>query len=583
MEWLDGVTLREILDRRKMQNRQFSLVEADNIISQLSEALHYAHAYTVHRDIKPENVLVESGRGDIHSDLSKAKIKLTDFGIAKMLGPSRFTMTSMQMGTPYYMAPEQKTDAGKVDKRADIYAAGVVLFELLTFQNSIGPEMPSEINPNLPQEIDDVYKKAVATNPEKRYSGIKDLSDDINKIVAVEKQRLEEEREKAEEAKRREIEKQKQAEERRRMEGEEKERQEVEKQRQEQGRIRREAEEHKQREKKEKERQEKVEVERKEKEACVVRIGGRKRKKRKMYERKYASPNLAIIIPAGVCAVIGIAVAIMFGMGGDSKSTYRENPPSGTSTYTKPTETGHKENVSTYSKPVETRQGNYNYVEMVLVRGGSFNMGDTFGDKYKDEKPMHNVTVGDFYIGRYEVTQGEWEDVMGNNLSRFKNGHNYPVERVRWDDVQVFIGELNQRTGKKYRLPTEAEWEYAAKSGGKREEWSGTSSESLLGQYAWYDANSGDKTHPVGQKMPNGLGIYDMTGNVWEWCQDIYSEKAYSKHQRSNPIYTGNGSYRVIRGGSWGSGPGGLRAARRNSRPRDSRNHLLGFRLARTP
>jgi len=147
-------------------------------------------------------------------------------------------------------------------------------------------------------------------------------------------------------------------------------------------------------------------------------------------------------------------------------------------------------------------------------------MGDTFGDGKKDEKPSHKVCVNDFYLGIYEVTQGQWEKVMGNNPSSFKKGNNYPVERVSWEDVQQFIHRLNSQTGRKYRLPTEAEWEYAARSGGKQEKYAGTNQEGELKEYAWFTANSDFQTHPVGQKRPNGLGIYDMIGNVSEWCAD---------------------------------------------------------------
>jgi formylglycine-generating enzyme required for sulfatase activity len=222
-------------------------------------------------------------------------------------------------------------------------------------------------------------------------------------------------------------------------------------------------------------------------------------------------------------------------------------------------------------------------MEFVLVKGGCYEMGDTFGDGDKDENPVHEVCLDDFYIGKYEVTQGQWEEVMGSNPSRFENGSNYPVERVSWNDIQGFIRMLNNKTGIKYRLPTEAEWEYAARSGGKSEKYAGTSKKLELGRYAWYDDNSDSKTHPVGQKKPNGLGLYDMTGNVDEWCQDIYSKKAYSKHQRNNPIYKESGSFRVLRGGSWNVSPRSLRASHRRYITPDSGYDILGFRLAGTP
>jgi formylglycine-generating enzyme required for sulfatase activity len=225
-------------------------------------------------------------------------------------------------------------------------------------------------------------------------------------------------------------------------------------------------------------------------------------------------------------------------------------------------------------------------IAFVLVKGGCYQMGDTFGDGYANEKPVHEVCLDDYYIGTFKVTQGQWKTVRGYNPSYFSDcGDNCPVENISWDDAQEFIRILNERTGKTYRLLTEAEWEYAARSGGKNEEWAGTSNKSELGDYAWYSDNSGGRTHPVGQKKPNGIGIYDMSGNVWEWVQDIYSSTAYSSHGRINPIYMGRGAGHVFRGGSWYYNPRGVRAAFRNHRTPVIiiRHHGIGFRLAKTP
>ena len=220
-------------------------------------------------------------------------------------------------------------------------------------------------------------------------------------------------------------------------------------------------------------------------------------------------------------------------------------------------------------------------IEFVLIKGGCFQMGDTFGDGQADEKPVHTVCVDDYYIGKYEVTQGQWQSVMGNNPSYFKNcGEKCPVEQVSWNDIQEFIKKLNAKTGKKYRLPTEAEWEYAARSGGKKEKYAGTSSDVELGKYAWYSANSGGSTHPSGQKQPNSLGLYDMTGNVWEWCQDWYGEKYYSQSPRKNPSGPLSGTRRVLRGGAWIFEPAGIRAATRYGLTPASRSDLYGFRLS---
>jgi formylglycine-generating enzyme required for sulfatase activity len=225
-------------------------------------------------------------------------------------------------------------------------------------------------------------------------------------------------------------------------------------------------------------------------------------------------------------------------------------------------------------------------MEFVFVKGGCYRMGDTFGDGYANERPVHEVCVDDYYIGKFKVTQEQWEKVMGNNPSFFRDsGGDSPVENVSWDDAQKFIRILNRRAGGTYRLLTEAEWEYAARSRGRRERWAGTNSESRLGEYAWYSANAGNRTHPVGRKKPNGIGIYDMSGNVWEWVQDKYNSRAYAVQGRNNPLYTGSGSGHVFRGGSWFYKSKGVRVTFRDHRAPFNiiRHHNVGLRLAMTP
>ena len=217
-------------------------------------------------------------------------------------------------------------------------------------------------------------------------------------------------------------------------------------------------------------------------------------------------------------------------------------------------------------------------MEFVFVKGGCYQMGDTFGDGQADEKPVHNVCVSDFYMGKYEVMQGQWQSVMRSNPSNFKNcGTNCPVEQVSWNDAQDFIGRLNGKAGKNYRLPTEAEWEYAARSGGKWEKYAGGDE---LDRVAWYSSNSGSTTHSVGTKAPNGLGLYDMSGNVWEWCQDWYGEKFYGESPRDNPPGPSSGWHHLLRGGSWGNVPGNVRAADRDRGAPALRLTSFGFRLS---
>lgn len=218
--------------------------------------------------------------------------------------------------------------------------------------------------------------------------------------------------------------------------------------------------------------------------------------------------------------------------------------------------------------------------DMVYVEGGTFTMGATSeqgSDAYGNESPIHSVTVSDFYIGKYEVTQAQWRAVMGSNPSNFK-GDSLPVERVSWNDIQEFITKLNTMTGKTFRLPTEAEWEYAARGGNKSKGYKYSGS-NTLDNVAWYTYNSGGKTHPVGQKQPNELGLYDMSGNVCEWCQDLYG--SYSSSSQTNPTGPSSGSERVLRGGGWGSGVRGCRVSHRDfSFPNFSYYNYFGFRLA---
>ena len=219
-------------------------------------------------------------------------------------------------------------------------------------------------------------------------------------------------------------------------------------------------------------------------------------------------------------------------------------------------------------------------MEFVQVQGGCFNMGNDAGEV--KQRPRHEVCVDSFYMGRHEVTQAAWQKIMGTNVSQFAAcGPDCPVENVSWNDVQNYLKQLNARTGVAYRLPTEAEWEFAARSGGRDEAWAGTASESQLAEYAWFEQNSGATTHKVGQKKANGLGLYDMSGNVYEWCQDLYGETYYQSSPKDNPTGATGGDNRVLRGGSWADPAVAQRTDDRGRDEAGGTSPSNGFRLLR--
>jgi len=239
-----------------------------------------------------------------------------------------------------------------------------------------------------------------------------------------------------------------------------------------------------------------------------------------------------------------------------------------------------KENISIEEPEKLAKQDNSIGMKFTLISAGEFYMGS---EESVDEKPVHKVKINyPFYLGTYPVTQREWKAVVGDNPSYFK-GDDLPVEQVSWDDVQKFIKKLNEKEGTdKYRLPSEAEWEYACRAG-TTTRYSFGDDESKLGDYGWYDENSDNKTHPVGQKKPNPWGLYDMHGNVWEWVQDMRNDCYDGAPTDGSARKSGDGADRVFRGGSWFGSAEYCRSASRDFV--DSGNSCdcsLGFRLLST-
>ncbi|MBI9076583.1 MAG: formylglycine-generating enzyme family protein [Desulfatibacillum sp.] len=222
-------------------------------------------------------------------------------------------------------------------------------------------------------------------------------------------------------------------------------------------------------------------------------------------------------------------------------------------------------------------------MEFVWIPGGSFFMGcaDWTGDCDLDEEPVHTVQLQGFWIAKTEVTQGQWKKIMGFNPSHFNMGDSHPVENVSWTNAKEFVRRLATTNDMKYwfEMPSEAQWEYVCRNGGNKEIFAGAPNPPDV---AWFMENSMDTTHPVATKAPNALGIYDMSGNVWEWCRDQYDVKAYSSHEPNDPVFRGEEPYHVIRGGAFNSNAFNVRCGVRNDSAPGDAYFDIGFRLVRT-
>jgi formylglycine-generating enzyme required for sulfatase activity len=554
MEYVKGETLKSKIQREGAMGEKAAM----STITQLLDAVEEVHNKgMLHRDIKPDNVLITP----------EGRLVLIDFGSAREFAEGR-TTTQTAMLTPGYAPIEQYSTRAQRGPYTDIYALGATMYYLLTGEKPIPATdrvaedliPPHQINLDISTQVSSAVMLAMELKSENRFQTVSDMREAVKTLQARE------ERESIKEEKRQE---------------------------------------------KDPEKQEKVP---------------------EIKEESKSGKALIYLVLVGIVVLGGYLYLNRGSAGEDVNLTENQGGEETTGTDNVPvplppivydedtrdqpkTENDaeiQRQNEEERQRELERQreQERQNELEkqlvqehqrelerqrkqepnasnpiqklrsdMVYVQGGIFSMGCTSeqGNDCDDrEKPAHQVTLSNYYINRYEVTQALWSAVMGSNPSRFKGCDQCPVEQVSWNAVQEFIKKLNSMTGKNYRLPTEAEWEYAAR-GGRSSQGYKYSGSNNPGGVGWYNGNSSNKTHPVGQKQANELGLYDMSGNVYEWCSDWYGD--YSSQSQISPKGPSSGSFRVWRGGSWNYVSRYFRLSYRSYSLPEAGNNYLGFRL----
>ena len=556
-----------------------------DLLVQVLDALHYAHGKgAVHRDLKPANVLLDERGGRVMA-------RVSDFGLVRIVGEdwlcsqARKSATTNQsigglmteggddagestrslLGTYEYMSPEQKLGE-QADARSDLYAVGLMAFRLLTGRQVLDYDRPSEIDAALAPEWDQFIRRAVRSDKEQRFQSADEMAKELKGIQSVLARKVPTPQPTAKETARapktlpetpaKEV----------------KQPPTVEP---------KSAPAHK--------RPSPPPVATSGLDARLLESGGAVGKRKKWW------PKVAVVVGVIVAVtLIHAALSPRRQVSTPRPQTIIGKPPEPAKPqyvlYTHwpfdRAEAKRRQNETAEALGVPTEKtidlGNGVKLELVLIPAGEFTMGSPANEAQRDddEGPQHKVRITKpFYMGKYELTQEQWERVVGNNPSNFKGTRN-PVESVSWNDCQDFIKKLNGLRKDKgtFSLPTEAEWEYACRAGTATKYGFGDNDREL-GDYAWYNSNSGSKTHPVGQKKSNAFGLYDMHGNVWEWCADWYDKDYYDKSPKDDPAGPATGSYRVVRGGSWYSVPYYLRSATRRYSTPDPRSRVIGVRV----
>ena len=475
MEYVPGTNLRSHIDRGEL-----SPDNAVCILGRILEALSYAHSRgVIHRDVKPENVLVHQD-AEANGFGAPGMVCIADFGLGKAANAASAQSIQMSMsvasadarklvGTLDYMSPEQKA-GDEIDARTDLFACGVILFEMLTGRKPVGPKLPSQLNPMSPTRLDTVYARA-CDDVASRYLSAAQFIHALNTLNVS------------------------------------------------------------------------PHAEPK----SSARIGNARNPDRDSEQmRPVSKPPIAASHPTER-RVSRPAPEVSVGSSG-----------------------GVIADLKMFTNDIGMR--------FVLIPPGEFLMGSPNEERGRNvSETQHDVRITTAYgLQTTEVTQRQWKAVMGNNPSAFK-GDNLPVEMVSWSDAVAFCKTLSRMANKKYRLPTEEEWEYACRAG-TAGAYAGIGN---VGDLAWHRGNSDGATHEVAQKQANTWGLYDMHGNVWEWCAHWYRE--YPEGEVSAPIVSPTYRGMVVRGGSWKSDPMGCRSAVRSCDDYGSRGNSLGFRVVLDP
>ena len=524
MEYAEGGSLAEKVKRCGALPES----EAVRYILQVADALGYIHRQKMnHLDVKPANIMLSEADDAV----------LIDFGMSKQYDAATGNQTSTTpVGISEGYAPMEQYKQGGVGEfspETDIYSLGATFFKLLT---GITPPSASDVNEDgvpvnelkakgASQIYIDVICKAMEGRKKDRMKDVQTFIDGLkgtpsNPSMVSEPNSDDEATVLAVDRHQQEAE----------------------------ARAKAEAEERKAREETERKRKEEEECRRKEQE------------ERERQKQDWKSNKILLWSILGIIAIVALIVWNTLELGNTGSAI--------------PTSIG---KISTVPSTFTVNGVSF---DMMPVTGGTFCMGTTTSTDSEasgDEGPLHDVTLSDYYIGKTEVTQSLWHAVMGTYPSHFR-GDNLPVENVSWNDCQEFIRKLNAMTGKNFRLPTEAEWEYAARGGNRSMGYKYSGSDNI-GSVAWYGGNSNSTTHPVAGKQSNELGIYDMSGNVWEWCGDRYG--SYSSSSQTNPKGAAISFNRVRRGGSWNfNHPSYFRPAYRDCCASFYGYDSMGFRLA---